>query len=300
MSTAWALIRSAFLSIKEAVVNLHHRQLPDLLAILLMLQRNKHTDPIHESMTRYLHLTARKYLFQDSPVRAVFESLPGLPKDPAGHLFLAYDAYCRAIWKHNTGDGGIKALWSFNQASFPRAEEGGFYEILKGMQPEDIEIQLRLVEEDWGPCSTETFSLWHMVAQWFYRNGEFRYMESFLQQLCARVHGLENEFNYAEDHQLNFNCMMSFSLLGVAQESQGDLISAMVALHRSIAIRSQIIPNGMWDPGKLAALRKLRSIVQRLGDAAQASYCTEQIDSMYASQEREDRQEQQLSGARRN
>lgn len=293
--TAWVLIRRSFWLIDDAVQSIHHRQIPDVLAILLLLQKSEHGAAIHEAMIRHLYFTAQKFLCQESPVRAIFECLAELPEDPSGHLYIAYDAYCRHIWKLNTGDDRLKALWSFNQASFPRAEakEGGFFKPFQGLQPWDIEMQLREVEGDLGLFSTETFSLWHMVAHWFHRKEKFEHMEYFLQILCARVNDMGAEFDYTGRHQLNFDCMMSFSLLGVSLESQGELMSAMIALNRAIAIRSQIIPNEMWDPGKLAALRRLRPIARRLEYRELADNCTMRIDCMYASQETEDRQERE-------
>ena len=129
------LAKSSFFLVDEAVRNIHHRQIPDVLAILLLLQKSDDGALIHEAMIKHRYLTAGGDLRQESPVRCIFDCLPELPVDPSGNLYVAYDAYCRHIWKLNTGDDRLKAIWSSNQASFPRAEEGVVFKPFQGLQP---------------------------------------------------------------------------------------------------------------------------------------------------------------------
>lgn len=49
----------------------------------------------------------------------MFEALEKLSLESAGHLYLAFDAYCRNLWMSKVGKDGVKAHYSYNQASFP-------------------------------------------------------------------------------------------------------------------------------------------------------------------------------------
>ncbi|KOC07190.1 hypothetical protein AFLA70_71g003842 [Aspergillus flavus AF70] len=119
------MIQDTFQYHKSIVQNHHHRQFSDILAILLLIQRAGLSHG--EAIVRSLVTIARGALPQNDPRRFMFESLMDLPLDSTGHLYLAFDTYCRYLWKSKTGPEDFKTYYSYNQASFPRAEPVGFF-----------------------------------------------------------------------------------------------------------------------------------------------------------------------------
>ncbi|GAM33876.1 hypothetical protein TCE0_013f01090 [Talaromyces pinophilus] len=297
--TGWALIRNASASNREIVKSRHHRQFSDILAILLLVRRKtyiaeKDKSVIEESLSENLHDFATNELKSNDPQSAMFEALPTLVLDLNGDLYLAYDFYCRYLWGLKTGHDQMKSFYSYNQASFPRADSGKFFDLFNGQKPQEIILDLQRIDEDLGRHSHETFSLWHMAAHWFRNNEMFADMDFLLQLLRDRVDELGDDYDYSQDRQLNFDCMMSFSLLGDALENRGFILNAMDAFHNAVKIRSRIVPSDNWDPGKAGALRRLRSIAIRIQDLWTESDCSQQLDRMYASQKKRDAEESQL------
>lgn len=78
----------------------------------------------------------------------MFEALQKLPIDSKGHLYLAFDAYCRHLWMSKVAQDGCKAHYSYNQASFPRADPGGFYDFYRGKSLNDITATLESADRD--------------------------------------------------------------------------------------------------------------------------------------------------------
>ncbi|KAF4257358.1 hypothetical protein LV164_007918 [Aspergillus fumigatus] len=144
---AGTLLRTAFLNLKTVVQIHHHRQFPDILAILRLLQQDGH-DKIQHLLAEFLVHWSRLVLSHNEPRRMMFEALQKLPIDSKGHLYLAFDAYCRHLWMSKVAQDGCKAHYSYNQASFPRADPGGFYDFYRGKSLNDITATLESADRD--------------------------------------------------------------------------------------------------------------------------------------------------------
>ena len=115
--TGGVLMRTAFLHLELIVQrNNHHRQVQDILAVLILLKRGGH-DRIQQLMLQYLVGIARRDLPDNHPRRIMFTSLTNLPmfqssneertnRDRAdeGHLLFAFDTYCRHLWMSRVGN----------------------------------------------------------------------------------------------------------------------------------------------------------------------------------------------------
>lgn len=261
-----ALVDDTFQHHRSVVDNHHHRQFSDIIAILLLVKRNG-LDHIIESITMSLSSEARRHLQLDDPRRVMFDSLIGLPRESTGHLYLAFDAYCRRLWKSRTGPDNAKASYSWNQGSFPRAEAGEFFEFFKGKEVDATSRILKEIDKELGEYSHETFMIWHTAIRCLQNEQRCRDMEDLARSLCKRVfhlHCLGDEFDWREARQLNLDSMLSFYLLGCAVQEQGNLISAELAFKNSVELRTQIVPTDNWCPGRAGALRRLTSIAKSL------------------------------------
>lgn len=59
-----------------------------------------------------------------------------------------------------------------------------------------------------------------------------------------------------------------------------------------MTLRNRLVSSNSWDPTKAAALRKLESVVTRLGDVFAASHYMGLLNRIYSAVETRDMQEQ--------
>jgi hypothetical protein len=113
----WALFRTANLLSDTVAQTYHHRQFPDILAILSLLERHGQLDARFE-LTKAMHdwAATKPLLSSNDPRRHMFRELMDLPVDSTGELYLAFDACCRELWMRKVGGEEIVAYYSYNQA----------------------------------------------------------------------------------------------------------------------------------------------------------------------------------------
>lgn len=263
----------------------HHRQFSDILAIFLLLHRRSQFGIMRE-MQQGFHFLARGNLLHNDPRIAMFASLvdENLPLDSTGHLYLAYDAYCRHLWFTRVGQALAKDFFSYNQASFPRADPGEFYQCFRGKHLELIKLDLTEVDSDLGEESHESFIIWHTTVRSLGNEGRPDEMLRIIKVLCQRVDRLGREFDYHQWRQLNVDSSLSYYLLGDAYERQGDLQNARVAFYEACRLRDLIIPAERYDSPRISALIKLQSIIKRLEASSMTTFlCKQLLEGMYST-----------------
>lgn len=278
---AQTLLQSAFALHQSVVGYRHHRQLPDILGILLMVRRAGNKTLQHQIRNDLVTL-ARQNLPQNDPRRLMLECLEKLDLDQLSSLYLAFDAYCRFLWMERAGANLIKAYISYNQASFPRADVGDFFSLYKGMTFVGIQNILAQVDVELGIYSNETMKLWHTAMEYLWSEGRYVEMGYIGQHLSIRVHRLGRAFDYSQYLQLNHDVSSTFLLLGLAQDAQGYPFTARLSFEQAAQVRDHIIPGGKWDPAREAALSKLVEVDRRIGEMHTANYNSMLIDKMYS------------------
>ncbi|KAL3477467.1 hypothetical protein BJX99DRAFT_257496 [Aspergillus californicus] len=277
-----SLLRNTSRLHQSVVMNHHHRQLSDIIAILVLIHRATTLGDMQAWITTSLVAIAQQQLPQNDPRRIMFESLPSLPLDSDGHLYLAFDAYCRYLWKTRTGPESAKACYSYNQASLPRADPGHFYDFFAGKGIERTQLILKEVDRELEEYSHEAFMLWHTAVRCLKIERRYNDMELLARRLCTRVWRLGHSHDYHDARQLNYDAMLTFFLLGDALQAQGQLGSAVMAFSTSIEIRCQIVPINAWDAGKGASLRRLEDIATRVQDMSIAIDYIDMKERMYS------------------
>ncbi|KAL4988847.1 hypothetical protein BDW68DRAFT_186907 [Aspergillus falconensis] len=282
-----AVLRQASLLHSCIVQYGHHRQFSDILAILLLVRRAGHEDK-YQSMKEDFIDRAKAVLPQNDPRRRMFETLDHLEIDTDGHLYVTFDTYCRSLWMSQmskTGLDKIRAIYSYNQASFPRADAGEFYSAFKGLTREQILSVLQRIDKEFQLYSHETFSLWHTAIRSLWSESEFLEMSYFTNMLCHRLNQLANDFDYAQDQQLNLDASLTFYLLGQAYEALGHLHSALFSFEKSVYLRDRVLAAGTLDTAKVAALRKYMSLASRLGEPNRVMHGRESMERIYCTVE---------------
>lgn len=274
IASGGALTRRAFFSLDQIVQTKHHRQLPDTLGIMRVLHRDGPRallwgfQTIQGQLCNQLHKLAEKLLESGDPRKGFFEILKELSEDghgdPQGHMVMAFDAYCRDLWMARVSTGDMKAYYSYNQSSFPRADRGRFYEKFEGKHREEILAVLREVDEDLGRYSIATFCLWHTALNYLFEEGRFSDTESVSLELSRRVTEVKEDLY--RGGQLNFDVAKTYFLLGRAQEEQGKLREALTNLELSLALRRLAVPVGVWDALANATLQTLIPVGKALGE----------------------------------
>lgn len=273
------LMHSAF-EIQKKVVNIHHhRQILDIFAILLLFHRGEYGVLGKIMMENFLRL-ARELLLENDTRRVMLESLKDLVLDSTGHQYLALDVYCRHICMSRMGHDQVKAYYSYNQASFPRADVGAFYDLFSGKPLEQINDILQRFSRELGTYSHETICLWHTAIRSLDREGRYEDMSAISQRICARLRQLGEEFYY--QRQLNLDASLSFYLLGKSLDAQGNLVAAGINYIECLKLRDIVIADAKWDSVKVAALRKLKSISKRLGHDSRAELWGNMLNDSYS------------------
>ena len=209
------------------------------------------------SLCEHLHALAAQWLQPTDPRIKLFATLKELRQDhqwdPQGHLQMAFDAYCRHLWFNRLGSNDMKAYYSYNQASFPRAEPGEFYEKFQGKILDQMLAMLETVDHDLGQYSVATFCLWHTAINYLFQERRYSDSEVLCRELSNRIlgpaeldplvyHHAQLCFEVAQSFghnlakrilesgvfnpqlfyhsQLNFDVVKTFHLLGRSQEEQ--------------------------------------------------------------------------------
>ncbi|KAH8728419.1 hypothetical protein GQ44DRAFT_824226 [Phaeosphaeriaceae sp. PMI808] len=283
----WVGVRAAF-ELHESVVRTnHHRQFPDLLAIALLYERHGRMD-VRTMMTKDLFDWAQYALPRNDPRINMFQELHQLPWDATGHLFLAFDAYCRDLWQSRTAkDDEFKANFGYNQASFPRAERGRFYSLYERKTSSEIRTILASVDQNFNSAfESARICLWHSAIR--YHLYERRYDEA---EILSSTLGsyLKQLQDWKEQKQPNLDTALTFSLLGAARVSLGRHSEALTNFEECLEIRGFMVPDGVWDACIVGALEKARGLATQLNIPTTVERCATRLDAIYVGMEERDK-----------
>ncbi|KAL2830416.1 hypothetical protein BJY01DRAFT_254636 [Aspergillus pseudoustus] len=281
-----AILRDAF-GHNDFIVNTsHHRQLPDILAVLLLILRGGFTD-IYLWLISDLIRLARRHLSQNDPRRVMFEFLRTLPRGPDAHvhlgqLYFAFDAYCRYLWMSRIGSQDSRAYMSYNQASFPRADAGAFYDFFEGKDLATINAILASADAQLGLRSHETFLLWHTTLRFLLAETRSPEMVRLAQRFCVRLLEFTTQWDNTRQRQLNLDAALSFYLLGQAHASNGDPRSAFDAFDKPVNVRNHVVADDRRDTSREAALERMRELVTEIGNIGSATEYQLRIERTYS------------------
>lgn len=281
---AMAVLRKVSVLHSSIVGYGHHRQFSDILAILLLVRRAGHENRYRDMKADFMS-HAEAVIPQNDPRRSMFEALDRLEIDTDGHLYVTFDTYCRSLWMSQmskTGIDRIRAIYSYNQASFPRADAGEFYSAFKGLAREQILSILQRIDRELQAYSHETFTLWHTAIRSLWSESKFLEMSYFTNILCRRINQLAIDFDYAQNKQLNLDASLTFYLLGQAYEALDHLYSALLSFEKSVHLREQVPTADTLDTAKVAALRKCTSLASRLGEENRVMHGREYMERIYS------------------
>ena len=119
--------------------------------------------------------------------------------DSTGDLYVAFDAYCRHLWMSRADTDGIKAYYSYNQASFPRADTGSFYDLYTRKTLADTCLILEKVDKDFGVDNYARFTMWHTAIRCFLAEEKYSEAEQVSRRLCSEL--LKPDIIYRLNHQ---------------------------------------------------------------------------------------------------
>ncbi|KAJ0414182.1 hypothetical protein BJY00DRAFT_295574 [Aspergillus carlsbadensis] len=275
-----ALWETASTMHRAIVQNSHHRQFPDIVGILLLAWRDGN-EQLQQSIRDNLVRLARTTFAENEPRKIMFECLERLDLTQVAPLYIAYDSYCRALWMSKVQGDPVKAYYSYNQASFPRAEAGQFYSLFQGMDLHGIQVILDRMEMELGPLTHEAVTLRHTAIRLLWNEKRLWEMDRVTRQLCDRVDRLGMNFDYNKDRQLNLDAAMTFILFGELRNEQGFVDDARRAFNRAVQLRNQIVPEDVWDAARAEALNNLVKLDTRLGSVLTADASAASIDRMY-------------------
>ncbi|KAL4931346.1 uncharacterized protein BDV17DRAFT_288894 [Aspergillus undulatus] len=264
----WAMVRTTF-ELNPRIVQIHHHRLfPDLLGILLLLQQHG--------------------LGAAPGLDSFFELIMLAPLDSIHHLYLTFDGQCRQLRNSKVRDNDIRSYYSYNQASFPRADQGEFYSLFKRKTVREICGILGKADEQFGAYSTEAFCLWHTALQYLSSTEQYEDMAYVSGNLCVRLEGFKYRWDHSQPKQLNSDAAMSFYLHGDAEDARGNTMNAINAFSQCIMLRSQVSSREEWDSWKGIALRRLEAIASRVGDGMGVGFYQDLLDTMYSDLEAKD------------
>ncbi|GAT22498.1 hypothetical protein RIB2604_01505320 [Aspergillus luchuensis] len=277
---AQELLQETFPLHRSVVRCSHHRQIPDILGILVMVWRSGNKKLQHSIRDDLVALAAQS-LPQNDPRRLMLESLGRLDLDQIRPLYLAFDAYCRSLWMERASGSIIKAYISYNQAHFPRTDEGGFYSLYEGMTLGSIQNTLAQVDAELERYSHENMLLWHTAIQYLWSRRRYTEMSYICAHLSKRINQLGTDFDYTQNRQLNQDAATTFLLLGLSYEVLGYPYSARLEFEHAAQLRDKVISTDMWDPTRKAALDKWVEIDRRIGETHTATISSSLIKKMY-------------------
>lgn len=213
------------------------------------------------------------------------------PLESIHHLYLTFDRQCRQLWSSKVKDNEIESYYSYNQSSFPRADQGGFYSLFEGKTIAEISDILSHGDTQFGFYSTEAICLWHTALQFFSSTEQYEDMVFISQKLCVRLEKFKDRWDHNLPEQLNHDAAMSFYLHGHAENARGNTMSAMDAFFQCVMLRSQVLNKEEFDPLKGLVLRRLESIASRVGDGTSVGFYQGLLDTMYSDLETKDMQD---------
>ncbi|GAA83753.1 hypothetical protein AKAW_01868 [Aspergillus luchuensis IFO 4308] len=252
----------------------------NILGILVMVWRSGNKKLQHSIRDDLVALAAQS-LPQNDPRRLMLESLGRLDLDQIRPLYLAFDAYCRSLWMERASGSIIKAYISYNQAHFPRTDEGGFYSLYEGMTLGSIQNTLAQVDAELERYSHENMLLWHTAIQYLWSRRRYTEMSYICAHLSKRINQLGTDFDYTQNRQLNQDAATTFLLLGLSYEVLGYPYSARLEFEHAAQLRDKVISTDMWDPTRKAALDKWVEIDRRIGETHTATISSSLIKKMY-------------------
>jgi hypothetical protein len=274
-SSAEALVRTAKASYVDIVDNLHHRQIHDILAIMYMLQKaGKHA--IQETMGRDLSNIATRLLPHNDPRREMLACVEALPLGQVGDHYIAFDKCCRDLWARTAGCD-YKAHYSYNQASFPRIPQSGFYSIYEGKSLHVIAEILHWVDTNLDEDSPETFSLWLNALNYLWDAERYEDLKLLARVLCCRISSLDGTIS----EQLNLDSAVAFYLLGRVEEEDGESVNATQSYISAVEARTQFIPIVTWDSIRAASLERLIILASGIDDEGSCNNWKGMLKRMY-------------------
>ncbi|KAI9045991.1 uncharacterized protein KD926_005936 [Aspergillus affinis] len=267
------LVQNAFRRLVIIVMSstMHPRLFADILAVIRLLQANGYPY-IQKSMIKLLEDLVETYFDPMDLRRIILLQFKDLPLDGRGHLNLTYDAFCREYWvkkypKSLNEIERLEATYSYNQASFPRADLGGFYDQYKGKSPEYILYIMWCIDQHLGIYSHETFVMWHTAIRSLGREGRYLDMEYFARILLQRVNELRRDgYDFRLDRQLAIDATLTFCLFAESQQGLRFPINVAAAYSWAVEVSKTIGDNKTWDPTSAQALEGLFEANERLRD----------------------------------
>ncbi|PSN74072.1 hypothetical protein BS50DRAFT_627440 [Corynespora cassiicola Philippines] len=286
MLLGFANVRLAIHDTAALVKAYHHRQFPDIVAMLLLIQKVENIPGVRGSFVRNLCDLAVQHLAQNDPRLHVFFSLRTIYNDPDDSnegLYLAYDFYCRDLWSSRAGSDPIIACYSYNQASLPRTVPGKFFQLFEQKtQIENFDI-LQRSDNIFGALDHATFCMWHMTIRYLLDARRYEDARNIGERLGYRVLEL-NPLSYNWDttdqisSQLNFDSTITFYLLGCAQNNFPHLLhSAFESFRTAVNIRTIVTSELVSDPALKFCLRRLSLAATKVGQPHVARECEERL-----------------------
>jgi hypothetical protein len=287
--SGWVKVRTAFDLSNTVVQTHHHRQFPDLLAIILLLQRQGRSD-VQKAMTKHLSDLANVVLKHNDPRKTMFDELLRLPVDTAGHLYIAFDTCCRDIWKTKIGKSDlIKAYYAYNQASLPRTSPGKFYELYEGKTAVEIDSVLREVDQKFVAFDHARVCLWQTAIRFLLQEQKYPQAESICKSLLSSITQCEGPQEHYQWRQWNVDISISYFLLGSVNESQNKCTEALQNFENCVNKRNEIVAGAVWDPIRAGALKRIEHLANLLGDIVMSNSCKMQLRVMDSALTEEDR-----------
>ncbi|KAL2782349.1 hypothetical protein BJX66DRAFT_216540 [Aspergillus keveii] len=280
-SEALALIEGARATYEDIVLNTHHRQIHDVLAIMLMLRRAK-KDELQRSMAHDLDNLAKARLPDADPRRQMFACLRELQPDAIEHCYVAFVLYCRKLWAQKVGQG-YKASYSYSQASFPRVKQPEFYTLYEGKELEEIRNILTHVDASLHTYSSETFCLWLTALNYLWDEAKYEDLKKLAKVLCCRIGSMPQEYIGCglSEHQLGLDATQAYYLLGRAAQETGDIYDAKISLVSAVEWRNLTVPLNTWDPIRVASLESLMVLALRSNDFISWAECEGLLKQTY-------------------
>jgi hypothetical protein len=186
------------------------------------------------------------------------------------------------------GNNHIKAYYAYNQASFPRATLGHFYNLYKEKTYAKISCILQQVDRKFAVFNHARTCLWHTAIQYLLQEQQYQDTEAFSANLCSSLIPDKDQPDLYQQRQLNVDTSLTFFLLGSAQNSMGKFRGAMKSFRKCIDIRSVLVPDNVWDPTLVSTLEKVENLAERTGDFMTMENCKQGLSVMYDNMETND------------